>query len=240
MAPGECHGGHVHESWHLLYVAAGGFEEAGDSGGFHVRAGTWRLSPAGLAHEIRCGEDGARCRNIHITDRALQSRLSHRLERRHHVLDGLDADPNDITSDPLLAELILYELVARAILACLGEDGPPAWLADARAEMISEPGRIDATARRFTVSREHFSRLYARHYGCSPRLTRRNAALAQALRLLRESDEPISEIAVMTGFYDQAHLTRAVTARLGQTPGAIRAVAVSGSRNSNTAVRASE
>jgi len=55
-----------------------------------------------------------------------------------------------------------------------------------------------------------------------PLSVRARASLARACELLAISALPLTEVAAVCGFYDQAHLTRIFKKQLGTTPGAYR------------------
>ena len=224
MRPGERHAGHAHDSWHLLVVEDGGFEEAQGDGSFHVSGGQLRLSPAGLGHTLHVGAAGAACRNIHLRDKALTRRLG-RLFGHSHVRLEAGEDPPDAERG-LAGELDLYAYLARLCRGTTGDDRPlPAWLREARIEIEGSDTRICALAERFRVSREHFSRQYADAFGCSPVAARQISATLRATSLILETDAALSEIAIEAGFCDQSHMCRAIRARTGSSPRSLRPAA---------------
>jgi methylphosphotriester-DNA--protein-cysteine methyltransferase len=83
-------------------------------------------------------------------------------------------------------------------------------------------GRPDfaSLARRLGISRGHFQRLFRKVVGLTPAEYARVERLARAKSLLA-AGEPPAAAAAMTGFADQAHLTRWVRAVYGVTPGRI-------------------
>ncbi|WP_084580409.1 helix-turn-helix domain-containing protein [Sphingomonas azotifigens] len=70
------------------------------------------------------------------------------------------------------------------------------------------------------VSRCHFSRLFKRSTGTTPLAYVESRRIRHARTLLLETDAPLAEIAVMSGFADQSHFTRRFRQRLGITPAA--------------------
>jgi AraC family transcriptional regulator len=66
------------------------------------------------------------------------------------------------------------------------------------------------------------TRLFRQATGLSPYRYVIARRLRAAVRLLRTTDLPIAIVALEAGFGDQAHLTRAMRARLGCTPGSVR------------------
>ena len=64
----------------------------------------------------------------------------------------------------------------------------------------------------------HFARLFRQATGESPHQYVVNRRIETAQRLLKETDLPLSQIALMTGFSSQSHFTRTLTSHLGQPP----------------------
>lgn len=70
----------------------------------------------------------------------------------------------------------------------------------------------------------HFTRLFRQATGESPHHYVISRRIEAAQRLLTETDLPVSQIALMTGFSSQSHLTRTLTRHLGQSPRQYRLV----------------
>lgn len=64
----------------------------------------------------------------------------------------------------------------------------------------------------------HFARRFRQTTGESPHQYVVNLRLEAAQRLLKETDLPVSQIALMTGFSNQGHFTQTFSRRLGQPP----------------------
>lgn len=64
----------------------------------------------------------------------------------------------------------------------------------------------------------HFTRLFRQATGESPHQYVMNRRIETAQRLLKETDLPLSQIALTTGFSSQSHFTRTLTRYLGQPP----------------------
>jgi AraC-like DNA-binding protein len=71
------------------------------------------------------------------------------------------------------------------------------------------------------LSRYHFLRAFRREVGVTPHayLTHRRIAAA---KLFLAGAEPLSEVALACGFYDQSHFSRAFKGCTGLTPGQYR------------------
>ncbi|MEO3428031.1 AraC family transcriptional regulator [Pelagibius sp. CAU 1746] len=80
---------------------------------------------------------------------------------------------------------------------------------------------LDDLAGAARLSRYHFLRAFRREVGVTPHayLTHRRIAAA---KLLLGGDEPLSEVALACGFYDQSHFSRAFKGCTGTTPGQYR------------------
>ena len=66
------------------------------------------------------------------------------------------------------------------------------------------------------------SRAFRRALGVGPGEFQRRLRLEQALRLVDQTDAPLSEVALACGFCDQSHLSRAFKAAYGCAPAAFR------------------
>ncbi len=84
---------------------------------------------------------------------------------------------------------------------------------------IAEPVRLTALAAHVALSPFYFSRLFKKHTGMAPYVWLEQARIVRAAGLLRQGGR-ISEVARLTGFNDQAHLTRRFKRVVGVPPGA--------------------
>jgi len=72
------------------------------------------------------------------------------------------------------------------------------------------------------LSTHHFARAFNQSMGIPPHSYLLSRRLERAERMLRETQLPLSEIAVATGFSDQSHLARHFRRRTGMSPGLAR------------------
>ena len=72
------------------------------------------------------------------------------------------------------------------------------------------------------LSRSHFARAFKKTTGQSPHVWLLQRRVENAKHLLLNSETPISEIALASGFADQSHLTKVFSKMVGATPGAWR------------------
>jgi AraC family transcriptional regulator len=78
---------------------------------------------------------------------------------------------------------------------------------------------LSGVARRSTA---HFCRAFKRTFGQTPHAYVTARRLNRARSLMLESEEPLSVVALLCGFTDQAHLSKLFRQHTGETPGAWR------------------
>lgn len=78
--------------------------------------------------------------------------------------------------------------------------------------------RLEELASLIGLSQSHFSHAFKASTGIAPHQWQVNARLRRAKQLLLQGDQPLTEIAVETGFSDQAHFTRVFRKNFGTTP----------------------
>jgi transcriptional regulator GlxA family with amidase domain len=85
---------------------------------------------------------------------------------------------------------------------------------------------LNAIAAECQLSTSHFSRAFRRSTGYPPHrwLLRHRIDIAKSL--MKDRRQPLSQIALATGFADQSHFTRAFTSQIGTSPGVWRRNAV--------------
>lgn len=83
----------------------------------------------------------------------------------------------------------------------------------------AEPITIEALANLAHLSPYYLIRCFHQQVGLPPHAYQRHWQVLQAKRALRRGDQPLSEIAIAHGFYDQSHLTRVFKQTFGVTPG---------------------
>ena len=84
------------------------------------------------------------------------------------------------------------------------------------------PLTLDQIAARFGCSREHLGRAFRERTGQSPGAYLADARRRRALRLLRETDLPLSAVAEQSGFATVHTLARHIRRVTGVAPGALR------------------
>lgn len=224
--------GHAHEGLHLCAVLQGGFREWHGGTASAMAPGLLRISPSS-AHDIRFGDDGARCLVVEVSDQ--DARALRRLPcASEFVGDPWLTSVAERLGQALmpgksltLAHDLVLELLAQIARRELGRPSgpPPRWLLTARMHLADEwrtPPSAETLARAAGVHRVHLVRSFRDHFGCTLRGYVRRRRVARAASLLRETHLPLSQVAAECGFADQAHLTRSVHQALGVTPLVLR------------------
>ena len=86
-------------------------------------------------------------------------------------------------------------------------------------EKISERITVSMLSSVAGLSRSYFSHAFRMSVGRTPHAHVVRLRIDHAMKLMREGDEPLSEIALAAGFADQAHFSRAFRRIAGITPG---------------------
>ncbi|MGW4098182.1 MULTISPECIES: helix-turn-helix transcriptional regulator [unclassified Mycobacterium] len=93
-------------------------------------------------------------------------------------------------------------------------------LADAR---YADPITVDDLAAAAGLSRAHFSRMFTRTFGESPRAYLQSRRLERAAALLRNTDRSVADICVMVGLHSVGSFTTNFARVYGKPPAAYRA-----------------
>jgi AraC-like DNA-binding protein len=205
---------HRHSGSYLALVLSGAHEEAGDRGCHRVRAGDAILHGAFEAHLNRYSSSGADVIDLPLpfwTDPA------------NPVIEV--NDPDEVVR---VAERDPREAVQLAFSKMTPVDRRtsdwPQQLAEAL--QLDPYLRLDEWSRMRGLACATVSRGFYKVFGVSPSAFRAQQRARVALRLAVATREPLAQVALSTGFCDQAHMTRAVHALSGRPPGTWR-------RNSN-------
>lgn len=102
---------------------------------------------------------------------------------------------------------------------------PSGELRDVIAEVARCPGNehpVPELAAAAGLSVSQFERQFKRMFRMTPRQYVQRVRVNAACEALLHSDDPIAEIAVAAGFYDQSHFTKVFRRTMGQTPAAFR------------------
>jgi len=143
------------------------------------------------------------------------------------------------SSSQLKAESLCLELLAEASVNSLPPHrSPPNWLLTACQLIQDCPGEtphIRDVAKIVGVHAVHLARAFRTFIGCTPGDLLRARRLELAAAALMNSGTPLAEIALASGFSDQAQFTKAFRRMYGVAPGAYRQFSRNARRSSNVA-----
>jgi len=128
---------------------------------------------------------------------------------------------------PFLSEGLALELFGTVGRAADAERGTarPAWLERARECLHAGLGQswtLETLGRAAEVEPHRLVRGFRRFLRTTPADYLRQIRVDEARRLLSDTERPIADIALETGFTDQSHLTRVFRRVLGETPADFR------------------
>lgn len=209
-AAGARMGRHRHAGAYAAVVLRGGYVEAGDRGRFVVTAGQVVIHGRHEAHmDVFMGR-GAMVLNLPVEvggDHALAT------------LDDPDAVARAAERDPAEAGRLLARGLTGVAVA------PADWVDRLAADLRADPALgIGDWADLNALAPETLSRGFRRAYGVTPRAYRAEQRALAAVRALTGAAAfgTLADVSAGLGFADQAHMTRAVLAVTGQTPGRLR------------------
>lgn len=150
--------------------------------------------------------------------------LARQLRRLHLCLEATDT--------PLLEqETLLFDVLAQ-LISRHADDSPPLSQSGREPQAVTQVKRyleshyaedvsLNELSELTQLSRYHLVRVFAEAVGVPPHAYLRQVRIRRAKNLLA-SGRPVAEVAVMTGFSDQSHLTRWFKRLWGVTPGQYR------------------
>ncbi|TGY89120.1 AraC family transcriptional regulator [Marinicauda algicola] len=201
---------HRHPTAYATIVLEGGYAEFGETGRIEAGPGDILVHAPFCAHADRGGARVSRLVNL-----ALPGRPRTGIARS----GDLDLIVRLARGDPLEAAA---EIARLAVVPANREADWP----DALARRLSEQDvDLAAFAREAGLRPETVSRGFGSRFGIAPQSFAAEARARRAWRAAVDTPASLSAIASETGFCDQAHMTRAVTALTGAPPGAWRRAA---------------
>ena len=231
---------HVHDHWTVLLVDSGGVDYTLDRTRQQAVAGRVTVLPPYVCHDGRAASPGGFDKRVlYVDDRWLPERLTgaalrsptltdpalaRAVSELHEVLDSPGDELEAESRLALVAQRITEHLdpIARPPATPDGRDAGLARLV--RDRLDDDAPSLERLARELGTHPSHLVRVFGREYGLPPHRYVVGRRLDRARSLLL-ADMPIAEVATVTGFHDQSHLTRHFRALLGTTPGAFRSAA---------------
>lgn len=232
-------GRHRHASTCFTYVLDGGFVENVEGQELDCRPGTVMIKQANSLHANTFGRSGARSLLVEVPEALLQRfEPTRRLFETSPgmVIPGAATSASRIHSELRVCDSVSALIVEGLVLDLLGRAGrslertihealPPQWLKRVKEllhEQYADPPTMEELAEQAGVHVDHLYRIFRRYYKSTPGSYVRRVRVEHALRLIRETDRPLSEVAYETGYADQSHMTRQVRAATGMPPGRVR------------------
>jgi len=228
---------HFHEYASIAFTMEGHFDETVGVKGYEVEPHSAIVRPAGDRHANRYSHTAARCliieikpqwlstvreattildRPAYLEDPALFG-MALRVLQEWKIMDALSS---------LSIEALTLEMLVEAARDCRKVSGKqPSWLKQAQEllhEEFSAAWNLSEVARAVGIHPAHVAKMFRRYYGCTVGDYVRRQRLRHAIRLLADSDRPISEVAAASGFYDQSHFAHFFKLQLGVTPSVYR------------------
>ena len=217
---------HRHD-WPLITIPRlGGYRDADDDGIVDVDGPAIILHPPGRCHANCIHASGMETFSIEFDPDWLG--VSHSFDKSYFWQSGTATSHAravaDLWSRANASECDLRAATVTLVTNVMRQPKRPAptWFDTARHLAVEVGLSAEDVARRLDLHPEWFARAYRAIAGEGPREAARRRMLERAVRLLRDSELPIAEIALASGFCDQSHLNRALKAQIGRTPHQIR------------------
>jgi AraC-like DNA-binding protein len=201
---------HRHGQSYAAFVVRGSYEEAGDAGRYAVRPGDLLVHRAYEAHRNVVAASGAVVINLPIAETVSLPR-AFRVSDPDMLLRAADHDPAALSC----------LLQPAALIAPRFADWPDQLAIDIAADPALCLGQWAALN---GLAAATVSRGFRKVFGVSPARFRAEARARSALAAVENRATPLAALAHDLGFADQAHMTRAVRALSGVTPGRWRQV----------------
>ena len=217
---------HAHEAAFFTMLLRGHYRERAGGREIDYDPLTVVFHPPSYAHRDEIGAAGSVMISVEVGrelfdayDLALPPLARQSMAASRALLALYRAARNGLLA-PLAVESAVIELLADAAKTPeVHERATPPWLGRVMALLEELPAspRVADLAAEANVHPVHFTRVFRRHLGVTPGEYLQRRRLRAALRMIGTS--PLSDVALASGFADQSHLSRAVRAALGETPG---------------------
>ena len=227
---------HSHPYAELILVLGGAFTERSGGQILARTIGSVQIMPANEVHENHYGGAGAECFLVRCGGGLLE-----RLRPRTQALNAPQqfdrgtsvavittrlfrefVDNGSATS--LAFEGLLLQALSAAERELPGSAPVSKWLREARRQIELSHGRVRVSdvAKTFETHPHYFAKAFRKAFGISPKSYAVNCRLQRASDLLADSRLSISQVALESGFTDQAHFAREFRRHAGVTPSRFR------------------
>jgi AraC-like DNA-binding protein len=201
---------HMHTEASVALVISGGYEEAGDRGRLHVRAGDVVIHAPYDTHLDRFTSHGAHILNFPYIPRFGFSAGFGRIDNPDLIARVAERDLAQAT------ELLFSAFEERSVF---GPDWP-----EQLAQVLSKNPelRLGDWARDFNLAAATVTRGFKQVFGVTPSRFRAHSRAKLAWEIVSCSNVNLCDVAANLGFSDQAHMTRALRSLTGKTPSMCR------------------
>ena len=245
---------HTHDTWTVLVIDQGSIRYDLDNREHGSSSGTVTVLPPHVVHDGRAAHRaGFRKRVLYLETAELSERLigpavdQPRIDdpRLHRALDLLHRQLQ--ARDDFLGGEATLAAVLDQLHTKLGRQPPAEPPTDPRVAdqlrqlldaHLSETVTLNTAGSILDASPTHLVRSFTGAYGISPHAYVISRRIDSARRRLLDGVPPAT-VAVETGFYDQAHLSRHFTRHVGTTPGRFADSSVNDGRQASRRSRAS-
>jgi AraC family transcriptional regulator len=237
---------HIHIPWHrhsvthCTYVLDGGYWETCAGSKLHLESGDLRFHPKGEVHCDVIGREGARCLNIEFFS---SDALAPALEALHRRVQDFSntlqcAARSELTShlavefcgvaqrspERIQTATRLQRIVDEFLWKIVRRHLPP-WLNKCIEEITKRAPvapSLNELAKLAQLHPTHVVRSFGWHLGQTPGEYVRARRVSRACDFLATDKWALVDVALASGFYDQAHFGRVFRASLGTTPAKFR------------------
>lgn len=193
---------HRHRNGYAALVLSGKYEEVGDTG-------RWRIDEGDVVYhrpfEAHANRILTSCKVMNIPVPAFV-----RLPSVFRITQIEDLIKFANLGWPQVSELLIPDETKTSIIVD--------WCDRLAKDLQSNPVRLKHWAKKNGIRTETLSRRFKQRYGVSPAHYRIEAQTRLALDLISHDSGKLVEIALASGFSDQAHMSRAVKVLTGYTP----------------------
>jgi AraC family transcriptional regulator len=236
---------HTHLEAHFVLVTSGRYVSSAKA--IPSRNATLIYNPAGTTHRDHFEQGIGSFFTICVSRSQLSESSDTELQEAVHLIDErpcglakallLECARWDASS-PLKAQSLYLELQAGLSYKSAFMKRRPSWL-DNACELIQDSHKenldVGQIARAVGVHSTHLARTFRNFLGCTPGDLLRSRRLEFAAELLLHSNLSLAEIALESGFSDQAQFTKSFCRVYGAPPGVYRRLTLRVSRRRDVA-----
>jgi AraC family transcriptional regulator len=228
---------HTHENASFVFVVAGLYRSSADGTPPVCPVSTLIFNPAGTAHCDSFALANGRFLAVSISDQSLRIAADGTaLPTAATAFAFGDAVATALrlvqqclspgVENAEAMEALCWELLSRTAKTALWpEKNLPSWTQRAREllhDQCAEPLQMTDVARQLGVHPVYFARAFRQVFCCTPGEYRTRCRLHKAMDLMRNGRLSLSDIALVAGFFDQSHFTKAFREHFGSSPYAYR------------------